>query len=343
MDAAFADLLSGLQEWSAALPGLLQAEEAPGARAAALAELLRRLAPPEQAACRLQEAEGRAPPEAGASAAVVSAEVSTPTGLRGELRLGLSAPPAKDARARLALFLELAARFLSLELQLEESRQEQAESASLAMLGEAMAHVAHAVGNHLNSMLLQAAVIQMRVDPARREELGQLRREGTQAANRLRPLQEARTRYESSAERTDLAQAIAAVLAGAPDLAARVRFEPGTGVAPLPYPPRPLRRLVTVLLHVALSSHAGPGALRVTTAARESELQLVLDLTGPHLEQGEGTLADLPAEAFGGLADLERSAAEGLVRRLNGRVVVLPREGGVSLLVAWPAPEADVS
>jgi hypothetical protein len=336
MDAALPDLLTALESWSAALPGVLRAEATPAGRARALAELLQRLLPSASAGCTLEDAEDvTSGPDSGDA---VRAPFGTAGGPRGHLRLG-PADLGPEARARLALFLELAARFLNQELHLEELWQEQAECADLATLGEAMAHVAHAVGNHLNSMLLQAAVVQMHVEQARREELAQLRREGVQAAARLRPLQQARTRYGPTGEPTDLGHLVGALLAGDADLAARVRVEPGADLPPLAYPRWPLRRLVALLLRIALSCHTGTAPVRVTTALRDGEGQLLLEVEGLAVEQ-EGNFADLPPVAEGGVSELERSAAEGLARRLNARLALLPHEGGAALAVCWPVADA---
>ncbi len=336
METTLTDLLSQWADWPAELDRLL-AESPAADRAHGIAELLRRLVPLAAGwGCRLEGAEHREG-DAGDGAHRLTAAV----GAAGELWLAL--PPSADRAAVRALraLLGLAAQALALRLEVEGLRQEQRESADLVTVGEAMIGLTHTVNNSLNTMVLQTATVQMRAPEDLRNDLGLVRREGAQAAFRLRPLQALRS-WRAPDGGSDLNAAVAAALAPPSDLAGRVVFQPGADLPRVPLAPITLRRLVRLLLRATVPCHAGDRPLSLRTARTEQGAQLVLEADGPSGE-APAHLSDLPLALGGGMEELERIAAESMVKRLGGRIELKARpEGGLTVSATWSeGPRGD--
>src|SRR5262249_27903039 len=122
---------------------------------------------------------------------------------------------------------------LALHFRLEEDRQrlrqdlraERRELADLVTAGEAMIGVAHRLNNSLNTMMLQAAILETKVAPSLREEVALIRREGAQAAAELSILQQFREQSQLAGAPVDLNTVLREVLADWPELAGRIRLE----------------------------------------------------------------------------------------------------------------------
>jgi hypothetical protein len=224
---------------------------------------------------------------------------------------------------------------LELELQLEEARAEKAESAEVTTAGEAVLGVLHTLNNHLNSMVLQAAALQMRLPEPLKGELQNVRREGKEAAERLRPLQAVRD-FPLVQIKTDLNKLLDAVLRESPELAGRLEVRLGRDVPPLDLPAHSLKRLLRLLCRVAVAGQVGSRPVPVSTKAEGAGAQVMLELEGVELESdAKGRLFDLPLSFSSGTGELERMAAHSLVRRLGGALAVSKRPGGVVVTVTW--------
>jgi hypothetical protein len=332
MSDTMSDLLGRWHDWPAALARLLADCPRPADRARGLAGLLRRLVPPTVGAgCRLSGAE-HAEGERGEGPHRLTAAA----GGAGEFWLVL--PPSADEATRTALraLLGLAAQALALHLEVEGLREEEREGAPLVTVGEAMIGLTHSFNNSLNTMVLQTATLQMRAPPELHADLAVVRREGAQAAARLRPLQALRSRRAPSAD-ADLNAAVSAALAPPSDLAGRVVVEAGPDLPPLPVHPATLRRLVRLLVRVALPCHrAADRPLRVRTARAGESTELLVEADGEGGAAAPQGLSDLPVEAGGPMEELERIAVESMVKRLDGRLELRARpDGGLTCCVAW--------
>jgi signal transduction histidine kinase len=237
------------------------------------------------------------------------------------------------------------ARTLALLLQLEretrrrqELQQQWDEAADLLLLGEAASGLTHEINNCLNSILLQASVVQMRASPELREELSTIRHHGRQAAALLHPLQQARQRQRERAQPVDLNQSVREVVAAEPDGPRLFRLELAPGLLPVQARRDGVRALVRWLLHTAQSRQppaAGPVSVR--TWGDDARALLAVEDAGPAVP--EPVAEHLFAEAEGLLDQprlLERLAGQSLLHQFGATLQAQARaEGGVTLTVEW--------
>jgi hypothetical protein len=257
--------------------------------------------------------------------------------------LVLGLPPDYPAR-RLAVLeglLTLAAASLGQALQLESARREHEEASDLVTAGEAAIGMVHAIVNHLNSMMLQAMALQIRLPEPLKNDLEGIRREGRQAAARLQQLQHIREQTVEVAGCTDLEEALRLALQRSPG--ADQRFQPTfAGNLPLVRVPRwTAQRLLQLLVHIFQTCHQGSRPAPIHTGQRSEGVFLSAEIDGPTLEREGSTspdsrrLIDLQG-VNGGIGGLERTAAHYLARRLGGQLAVQNRPGGVLLTLTWP-------
>jgi hypothetical protein len=229
MNKTDSSLRSFSNRWPLAIAELFQRPQPSRQRAAAIAEILHACLPLAPAtACRLDERgeivlalyPDAGPPFADGSdsrRARLSSLTLPPDGIlklslgtefgglagiivtinagavtRGFLMVAL--PPATTASLRDALagLLQWAAHNVALQLQLGEARPHTPAGADWNIVGEKLAELIHELNNSLNSMMLQASVLQLKLDGPLREEAGQIRRDGAQAVAATRALQDIR-------------------------------------------------------------------------------------------------------------------------------------------------------
>jgi hypothetical protein len=211
--------------WPKSLRESLASEKVLEQRATSLARLLRRMVPPATAAfCELRNRDAtamamEAEPDASghriaellrgwittldrrdgdaakSSLGGTDCEFSCLARFTGEdsIHAGALAVALPSSRSRNPLraaetFLSLAADSLAAHLRIE-SIVEHSHAAQSAADLSALRSLLHEVNNNLNSMLLQAAVVAMKVDGSLRLEVEQIRREGTEAAAHLAHIQ----------------------------------------------------------------------------------------------------------------------------------------------------------
>jgi len=211
--------------WPKALHDSLDVEKAPEQRAGSVARLLRKMVPAAAVAgCELQGQQATAlavamqedstdprlgeqvrgwvqrlerPIEGFARSAFNETEpaltciaCSTSSGSfqGGILALGFGGVPSKSVVKAAETFLSLAANSLAAHLRIESISGQPTPAQSLPDLATLRSHL-HAVNNCLNGMMLQASVIQMKVDSHLRDEVEQIRREGMEAAARMAQIQ----------------------------------------------------------------------------------------------------------------------------------------------------------
>src|SRR5579875_259213 len=104
----------------------------------------------------------------------------------------------------------------------EALQREQAELMRVALIGQAFLGLAHELNNALNSMILQAAVVQMRVPEQERQELAVIRQHGTRAASLIRSLQQVVQERRDQSYPVDLNSALTEVLEEEPELCRRI-------------------------------------------------------------------------------------------------------------------------
>jgi hypothetical protein len=253
------------------------------------------------------------------------------------LEVGL-APGADEQSFR--VLLGMGVRLLERQLELEEVRAERDEVAEVGTAGEAVLGMLHTLNNHLNSMMLQAAAVQLRLAEPLRSEMQNIRREGTEAAARLRPLQTVRELPDGRGT-ADLNLLLAAVVREQPAWAQRLTVD-ATEVPSLQLPAASLLRLLRLLSRVAVGCQNSTRAVAVRTRCEGNEVKLLLELDGVQVSpESRGRLVDLPLNFGPGTTELERIAAQSLIRRLEGTVTVNNRATGLVISVAWPITKPE--
>jgi hypothetical protein len=247
--------------------------------------------------------------------------------------LALAFREGESGRAAAPL-LALAAQGLSLALRVEALEQERERQDGLCTIGEAVVGLTHGLNNCFNTMLLQAAVVQLKAPEPLRAEVALIRQEGMKAAARLRPLLRVREHRRAAWAPQDLNRAAAAALAGARQ-AGRVRAEWGASLPPVAAGPGELPRLLVLLLRVVLACQ--PGALRLRTVADGDGVRLMLEPEGTGERQTPIGLDALPESDDEADGAVDRLALESLARFLGGRVDAYRRDGGFAFVLSWPA------
>jgi hypothetical protein len=277
------------------------------------------------------------------SAFSLRTQVTAVAGAGRSWGLLLLAHPADAPAERLALAEALlvgAADALALRLGCREEADRLAQltgPSGLALVGEATLGVAHAIGNHLNTILLQTTIVQMQPEAERKEGLDLIRRKCRQMQALLQPLQHAWEQQRRAMRLLDLNEAARAAVAAESE-AARVRLELAGDVPPAAATPGGLGRMLRLLLRAALvrqPASVGPVVLR--TGVRDGKACLILEDAGPDVPDVERTdLFDAEAGVFPDADPLQRQALQSLLHLFGAALTAAPREGGgLVLTVEW--------
>jgi hypothetical protein len=214
-----------------------------------------------------------------------------------------------------------------------EARERLAEVDDVALLGDAALMLAHDLNDVLNTMILQASLVQMKVDAQRREELGVIRQQGRRAAWLLLPLQQTWQQRRHGGQALDLNTVVRQVVAEGE--APPARLELADALPGIPSTRSGLRRLVGTLLRLVSSRQAGPVLVRTLPEGKGSRL-LVGD--AGLLASGEelGNPFDAENGLFGGPTLLEGLALQSLLRQSGGKLKVVSGPDGVlAVTVTW--------
>lgn len=217
---------------------------------------------------------------------------------------------------------------------LEQARGERTELARFALVGQAFAGLAHELNNALNSMMLQASVVQLRVDEQTRRDLSAVRQQGVQAAGLVRSLQHVVLERREQSYPVPLNQVLAAILEDDAALGPRLTVQRGEKVPPLTGTSSSVKQLVQLLLAGALAGTQTSVAVRTET--RDGAAALILTLAESPPPMGEGDPSPLDVLLWQNLDEVGRQAGQSLLRQLGGTAEVeVPAEGGVSLCFRW--------
>jgi hypothetical protein len=235
--------------------------------------------------------------------------------------------------------LPAAAQTVAVHLELEDARAERDELAALALVGEAMSSLAHDLNNHLNSMVLQAAALQIRAGEPLREDLAVIRREGIRAASLMRPLQRFRESCRRRAVLHDLNAAVHAAVADFPSSAGRIEMVLADDLPPLTVPSSELKRLLALVLKLAAGWHTMPHRpLRLRTGADDDSDCLILETRGTPFDAPATDLFDGEVSLPPVLDDLEEMALRSLVRQTGAHLQVAGCPQGVDVVLSWELP-----
>jgi len=235
----------------------------------------------------------------------------------------------------------VAAHSLALCHQLEALRRERDEFAGFALAGQAMIGLAHELNNLLNGVVLQASVMQLQADPKFHAALDGIRRQANQATGLLRPLGQLSALRAKTFYPVDLGRVVEDVLREQPALAGRVIYSPAaTPLPPVRAVSAALKQLVRLVLSGA-SAWATP-PVRVGTEKQGDGVQLVIEIAAPPPRDGEDSPpVNADAVLWNHLNDLERLAAQSLLRQLEGALRMEVRPSGCSVRVRWNTRPAD--
>jgi hypothetical protein len=251
----------------------------------------------------------------------------------------------KDLMAARGL-LQMIGGMLAVRLELEESmkrlgaiREELEELTGIVTVGEAMVSLLHGLNNSLNTMMLQAAVVQLKVDEPMRHEIGLIRKEGAQVAARMRPLMQAREQRRQNRIRVDLHSIIEEFVRGthpAPELEVRLEAIQSQVMAHA----TDVKRLLHYLMQMTAPSAAqSVETRRLRTANHDGDVQLVIEPVGNsapmYVEAGANfDPYNEPANANG---MLERLALDSLLRLVGGTLRFYGHpDGKRTTVVVWP-------
>jgi hypothetical protein len=217
--------------------------------------------------------------------------------------------------------------------QAREARERLAEVDDMALLGDAALMLAHDLNDVLNTMILQASLVQMKVDAQRREELGVIRQQGRRAAGLMQPLQRTWQQRRHGGQTIDLNTVVRQVAAEGE--APPARLELTDGLPRVPSTHSGLRRQVGTLLRLVSSHQAGPVPVRTLAEGKGVRLLVgdaQLAATGEELI----TPFDVENGLFGGPTLLEGLALQSLLRQSGGKLKVFSRtDGALAVTVTW--------
>lgn len=128
----------------------------------------------------------------------------------------------------------------------------QTELEALATIGLAAERLLHDLGNCLNRMLMQAALLRAQVPPGHQADIGVIVEEGRAAAQLLQPLR--RQRQEEAQIPVDLASAVRDALADVPEAQISLAL---SAAQPRSMPGR-LRLFLRLLRHASAAEGHGP-------------------------------------------------------------------------------------
>ncbi len=215
----------------------------------------------------------------------------------------------------------------ALRARCEALQREQKELARFALIGQAFLGLAHELNNALNSMMLQASVVQMRVDAQGRQELATIRQHGAQAAGLLRALQHVVQERREKSYPVDLDSVLKEVVEENAQLQRHILLCLSPTVPPIQSTRSAVKQLVCLLLEGVC---AGREAV-VKVETREEDGEAVLRLTIP------GLADEMSPEAllWQNLDEIGRLAGPSLLRQLGGVATVERTEEAQILHIVW--------
>lgn len=371
MTSLTSESLARLNQVTTAVDDLFRTAAAPADRAARLADLMRNLWPTAPlTACLVRTDAGMATVVLDAAgqhhpdlaAAVAAGELGESPGERtlagrrllvapavyGDRNLGVlavAAPADGDAAVTpgLRAALDVCARQLALHLAMDELRDRLADETALATIGELAGPVVHEFNNLLNTMLLQVAVMEQKVDAELLPDLQTIRRQGASVTTLVRQWQQCRRRPPDAAAPTldvnaIVEQAVSEIRRQRGATTGETALKLAPDLPPVRGQASELRRLVKLLLNHALAV-SNVGATVVTESAGEAVVLRVED-AGPDIPATAlPRLFDPLGESRPGTTRLELAACRTLVRRFQGKLRAEGRPGG-GITVVFELPAA---
>lgn len=218
-------------------------------------------------------------------------------------------------------------------------QREREELARFALIGQAFVGLAHDLNNALNSIMLQASVVQSRVDAEVRQELAVVRQHAAQAAGLVRSLQHVVQERREKSYAVDLDSVLAEVLNDEAELRRRLSMRAAARTATAAPPLHSTRSAVKLLLRLLLEGVcAGTKApVKATTGEEEDAAALSLTFADAAADLGsDDSSPSVDALLWQNLDEVSRLAGQALLRQLGG-VVTAERDddGTFHLRIIW--------
>jgi signal transduction histidine kinase len=226
------------------------------------------------------------------------------------------------------------------------------DQAWLVNVGDMSGAAFHEINNALNAIVLQLAVFEVEASESMRADVAATRRLVTNAASVVRQVQALSWRQRPEPRPADLNAVIRAAVQAATSAAGDQEspavpegVKVGLDLAPdLPRVstiPSDLLRLVGLLVTQAARSMAGPGEVRVRTAARDGRVVLRVEDLGAQVHAEQLTqVFDLFAVPREGLEGWELAVCRSIARRQQATIEAENRpDGGMAVTVEFPAAE----
>ena len=236
---------------------------------------------------------------------------------------------------------------ISLRLRLEEAerkldalRTELAEREVLCRLGEVADVAVHEFSNLLNAILLQTAVLQLKVPAPVRSELDSVRAQGRIAVDLMRQLQQYRSDRRPEASAIDLNPI---VRTSATQRGPAVLLDLSAGLPPVLATFVDLKLLVDLLIGGAIAVTPAGGRVRVRTTQGDTVVFLHVEDGGPPLTpEMLPHLFDPTEPGRDGVSPLELAVCKTLGRRLSAPLQTENRDDGVTFVVELKTARSSV-
>jgi signal transduction histidine kinase len=214
--------------------------------------------------------------------------------------------------------------------------EERERQTALCVLADMVGPVSHDMQGVFNNLVLQAALVSLRVPAEVRPDVDVMRRLTLEASDMMGRLD--KYRYTLGVLRRPVAvnEVVSSLLAELPEHAVPVRQELGPELPPASANESDLRRLLSLLVANARAVVAaqGSGTVTVRTTAQQGKVLLVVEDDGPGLGKEDHWKVFEPfALAREGENSLELAACHGLVRKLGGRISASGGDRGLVITV----------
>jgi hypothetical protein len=176
--------------------------------------------------------------------------------------------------------------------------------------------IAHDLGNSLNSMFLQASIIEMQVPEQLKEKVAMIRTQGAEAAAILRPLQRVRFSGKQTHYPVDVNSVVRQVFTEMKEQQDRIELRLAPVVVPLVSTRTNCFQLFAPLCNeLRRQALSAKGRLVAETTARSSGGELALTVTGPGSDTAKSRTIDVFSDEFMmDMNEIERLAVQSLVK-----------------------------
>ena len=255
------------------------------------------------------------------------------------------AAPARNMLAAYASHVALHIGLHAQEHQVQQLRTELARQTRLADLGELGGPLAHEFNNYLNTLVLQAAVLEQQLPENLRPELAKVRQQANRVAGLVKQLQNYRRGAPPTPTAVDFSRVVSDAVeavrqrCGA-EAVKQLEVHLDRTLPSVEADELDLRRLSIFLIGNGVRASAG-GAVTVRTNMAGQNVRLTVEDSGPAVApEALHDVFELVPKPRAGVEALELAACRSIARRLHGQVSAENRAGG-GLTMTLELPSAS--